>query len=185
MEVKGTAVASIPKFIEDKFGVEGFNKWLSTISAEANNVYSKNILASKWYPLKEILVEPTQQLCNVFYGGDMKGAWDAGRFSASYGLTGILKIFVRMGSPSFIVSRATSILPNYYQPSEIVVTETNSSGCTVQISKFPELTNIIEHRIGGWIERALEIQGCKSVSVVITKSVTKNDSVCEYKITWA
>ena len=184
MEVKGTAVASVPKFVEDKFGAEGFNKWLEVINPEAKNVYGKNILASKWYPLNEILVEPTQQLCKVFYAGNLKGAWDAGRFSATHGLSGILKIFVRMGSPNFIISRATSILPNYYQPSEIKVVETIDNGCTVQITKFPELSDIIEHRIGGWIERALEIQGCKSVSVTITKSVTKNDSVCEYQIAW-
>lgn len=184
MEVKGTEVALIPKFIEEKFGTGGLSKWLGLLKPEANHIYSKSILAGKWYPLNEILVEPTQQLCNAFYAGDMKGAWEAGRFSASFGLTGILKIFVRMGTPGFIVSRATSILPNYYQPSELVVSETNSSGCLVQITKFPELTSIIEHRIGGWIERALEIQGCKSVSVEITKSVTKNDPICEHKILW-
>ena len=184
MDVKGTAVASVPKFIEEKFGAEGLNKWLGAINPNAKTVYSQPILASKWYPLNEILIEPTHQLCNSFYGGSLKGAWEAGRFSASYGLTGILKIFVRMGTPGFIVSRATSILPSYYQPSEIKVTDSSNSGCTVQITKFPEPSPIIENRIGGWIERALEIQGCKSVEVKITKSVANHDEVCEYTINW-
>jgi len=87
MEVKGTAVASIPKFIEDKFGADGLKRWLESLNADANYVYSVNILPGKWYSLYEILVEPTRQLCNVFYGGNMKGAWETGRFNALYGLT--------------------------------------------------------------------------------------------------
>jgi len=75
-------------------------------------------------------------------------------------------------------------LPTYYQPSDIKVVDTTNSGFTVQITKFPELTEIIEHRIGGWIERALEIQGCKTVSVKITKSISKNDNLCEYSVIW-
>lgn len=184
MEVKGTAVASIPKFIEEKFGKEGFTKWLDSLSNEAKDVYSQPILPSKWYSLNEIMVEPTRKINNLFYNSTMKGAWEAGRFSASYGLTGILKIFVKMGTPGFIISRATSILPTYYQPSELKVVESVNNRTVVQISKFPELSDVIENRIGGWIERALEIQGCKSVSVKISKSVTKGDKFCEYTITW-
>ncbi len=184
MEVKGTAVASIPKFIEERFGIDGLNNWLNSISPNAKEVYGKNILASKWYPLNEFFVEPTRQICRLFYAGNNKGAWEAGRYSASYGLTGILKIFVRMGTPSFIISRATSILPSYYQPSELKVVETSSSGCTLQITKFPEISDIVENRIGGWIERALEIQGCKLVSVRITKSASINAGICEYSIKW-
>ncbi len=184
MEVKGTAVASLPKFIADKFGAEGLEKWLAAINDTAKSVYSQSILASKWYPMNEILIDPTIKLCEMYYGGNIQGAWEAGRFSASYGLSGILKIFVKMGSPGFIISRATTILPSYYESSEIKVLEPGTSSCTIQITKFPEPSEVIENRIGGWIERALEIQGCKSVSVKITKSVARHDPFCEYKVSW-
>jgi hypothetical protein len=95
MEVKGTAVASIPKFIQEKFGDAGFSKWLDNLTPEAKHVYEQAILPSKWYPLKEILIEPTMQVCKTFYGGNLKGAWESGRFSTSHGLTGVLKISLR------------------------------------------------------------------------------------------
>ena len=185
MEVKGTAVASIPKFIEEKFGKEGIEKWLETLGDLAKRVYGNPILASKWYPLNEILIEPTRQLCSLFYGGNIKGAWEAGNYSAKYGLSGILKIFVKMGTPSFIISRATSILPTYFQPSELKVVDSTKNSTILQITQFPELSDVIENRIGGWIEKALEIQGCDSVKVQISKSITRNDDICEYSIFWS
>jgi len=184
MEVKGTAVLSIPRFIEEKFGDEGLQKWLNSLSDEAKNVYSQNILASKWYPMNEILVHPTRELCKLFYSGSIKGAWEAGRFSANHALNGVLKIFVKLGTPGFIISRSTSILPSFYHPSEIKVIESDSNRCVICITQFSELSDVIENRIGGWMERALEIQGCKGVSVKITKSVTKNDTNCQYTVTW-
>jgi len=184
MEVKGTAVAAIPKFIEDKFGKEGLNKWLDSLSPTAKNLYCQTVLSSKWYPMNEILVEPTNQLCKLFYAGSSKGAWEAGRYSANHALNGVLKIFVKMGTPNFIISRATSILPTFYNPSELKVVETSHKGCVIRITKFPELSSVVENRIAGWIERALEIQGCKSVVVKISKSVTKKDDNCEYSISW-
>ena len=77
-----------------------------------------------------------------------------------------------MCTPSFIINRATSILPTYYKPSEIKVVEKMEKGVVIRISSFPEISDIIEHRIGGWIE----IQGCESVDVKITKSIAKKDS---------
>ena len=89
-----------------------------------------------------------------------------------------------MCTPSFIINRATSILPTYYKPSEIKVVEKMEKGVVIRISSFPEISDIIEHRIGGWIEKALEIQGCESVDVKITKSIAKKDPYCEYTVHW-
>ncbi len=184
MEVKGTAVASIPRFIEERFGSDNFNTWLNSLSSEAKSIYSSNILPSKWYNLKTILEEPTHQMCSLFYNGNNKGAWEAGKASAEYGLKGILKIFVKMGSPTFIISRATTILPSYYQPSELKIISSTSNSLTIQITQFPELSEITENRIGGWMEKALEIQGCKLIKVQIVKSVAKGDKICEYLVSW-
>lgn len=46
------------------------------------------------------------------------------------------------------------------------------------------MDKIIEHRIGGWMERALEICGSKNVTVRITKSMTENAEYTEYSIIW-
>jgi hypothetical protein len=185
MEVKGTAINSIPEFILKRFGKEGLNQWLNALTEGARKIYGGAILAGNWYPIKEIMVEPTRKMCELFYRGDLKGAREGGRFSAEMGLKGVYRIFVKLGSPEFLIRRASAIFTSYYQPSEMKVVSQEDRKAIVHITKFSEPSALIENRIAGWMEKALEISGCKSVKVLITQSLAKGSSHTEIIATWA
>jgi hypothetical protein len=184
MEVNGTAVISIPLFIKSKFGGEKFDLWLKSLSPEAYDVYKTSIFPSLWYPLKEILIEPTKRICDQFYEGRLDGAWESGRYSADYGLKGIYKMFVKLSSPEFLIKKASVILPTYYRPSTMKVVENRRGFAIVHVTEFADIEKVIEYRMGGWMERALEICGCKKVKMEITKSITKKDPYTEFQATW-
>ncbi len=183
MEVKGTAVESIPIFVKKKFS-DRFEEWLNSLSETSQKIMREKILPSSWYPLREAIIIPTQKICELFYKSVDEGAWEAGRFSADYALHGIYKWFVKIGSPGFIISRASTIFSTYYKPSEMKPVENFPKRAVVHITHFPEPNRLIELRIGGWIERALEISGCKDLKVEITKSLTKGDPVTEFVMEW-
>jgi len=185
VDVKGTAIISIPEFINRKFGKEGLNRWLNTLTENARKVYGCSILAGSWYPLKEIMVEPTRKMCELFYRGDLKGAWEAGRSSADFGLKGVYKIFVKFGSPEFLIRKASAIFTSYYQPSEMKVVVQEDKKAVVHITQFSEASSLIENRIAGWMERAMEISGCKNVKVSIPQSLAKGGPYTEIVVTWA
>ncbi len=185
MEVKGTAINSIPEFILGKFGKEGLNQWLNALSEGARKIYGGAILAGNWYPIKEIMVEPTRKMCELFYRGDLKGAREGGRFSAEKGLKGVYRIFVKLGSPEFLIRRASAIFTSYYQPSEMKVVAQEDRKAVVHITKFSEPSALIENRIAGWMEKALEISGCKNVRILITQSLSKGAPYTEIVATWA
>lgn len=185
MYVKGAALAAIPIFIRQKFGENGYIQWIGELKPGAQEVYREGIVEKKWYPLNETLNEPLQRMCDMFYNGSLHGAVESGKFSADQGLKGLLKLFVRIGSPSFIVSQAGNILPTYYNPCEMRTIKNSSKSATVQATKFPEMNELIEARIAGWIQRALEMHGCKNVNIEITKSLTSGAEYTEYLINWA
>ncbi len=147
-------------------------------------MYGGHIMANNWYPFQPIMVEPTSKVCELFYGGNIRGAWVVGRYSADYGLSGIYKIFVKVGSPDFILKRASTILSGYYSPCKLSVTESGPGKAILQITEFPEPSMLVESRIGGWMQRALEIHGCKSPQVKVTRSMTRGEPVTEYDATW-
>lgn len=184
MKVKGSAIETLPIFIKDKFGEDGYRKWFDSLSSEAQGTYKNKILASAWYPLKQTLSEPTQKVCNLFYGGDLKGAWENGRFSAERGLKGVYKMFIKIGSAQFLIKKASTILPTYYEPSHIDIMEMGDKNALLHITQFEDADVIIDNRIGGWVERALEISGCKNVKVNIQKSLAKGDPVTELNLSW-
>ena len=184
VEVKGTAIISILLFIKERFSVGGLNQWIDALTPEARKVYQASVLVSSWYPLKELLIEPLRKMGDLFYAGDLKGARESGRFSADYSLKGIYKIFVKLGSPEFMLRRAGTILPIYDTPSEMRVVECRKGQGIMQVTQSPDMDQGLEIRIAGWMERALEISGGKQPNLKITKSLTAGDPLSEFVATW-
>ncbi len=184
MDVKGTAIVAIPEFIVKKFGKKGLDRWLAAINEKARKVYEGHILVGNWYPVTEIMHEPTQKMCDLFYRGDVKGAREGGRYSAELALKGVYRIFVRLGSPEFLIRRASNAFTSYYQPSEIKVVAQEDKMAIIHITKFPEASYLVENRIAGWIEGALEISGCKNVNIQIPQSLAKGAPYTEIVGSW-
>jgi hypothetical protein len=182
MEVKGTAVLPLREFVRDRFESQ-YEEWLNALSPQSRQIIEW-CLVGEWYPLAAAFIEPTRKVCDLFYSGDEKTAWQIGRFSADYALKGFFRIFVRFGSPHFILSRGTHIFSQYYRPSEMRITEQTKKQCLVQIIRFDGLHRLVELRIGGWIERAVEISGKKVLRCEITRSLTQGAPMTEYAVEW-
>ncbi len=174
MEIKGTAVKTIPAMVKDHFADE-YDEWLQALSPEAYQIFSDVILANKWYPLKDAAIEPSIAIGKMFYNDENKGGWECGRYSAELALKGIYKVFIKISSASYIIDRASKIFTTYYNPSEMQIKNKRPNGVDLHITKFPEPHSVIEARIAGWIERALEINNCKNVIVEIGESMASGD----------
>jgi hypothetical protein len=184
MEVKGTAIVTMPMFIRERFGEAGHATWLAALEPEAQKAFREPILPSNWYPLKATFTEPSRIMCRLFFAGNLRGAWENGRYSAAYGLRGIYKFFVKLGTVDFIIKKASIILPTYYHPSTMVVKNASRNHTTLHVTQFPEMDPLMEARICGWIEQALEINGCKDIKIETTQSLTKGNPVTEFQIGW-
>jgi len=184
MHVKGTAVKSIQEFVQTKYA-DKYAEWLKAMPETSRNIMSKPVYVSDWYSVKDAAIEPTIAIGKVIFNGDsIKAGWETGRFSSEQALNGIYKVFVKMATPQFIIGRSGKILPSYYDPSEIAVKETGSKHVVLNISKLPSNHEVLEARILGWIQKALEVTGCKNVQINPTKSLTKGDPITELMITW-
>ena len=184
MEVKGTALLAIRDFVK-KNHENAFEKWLNNLPNDSKAIYSDTIDSTKWYPVDQAASLPTKTICTMFFeGNEMMGAWECGRYSAEKALTGIYKIFVRASSPGFIITRAKDIFARYYRPMEMQIADKTSKSVVLHIVNTEKSDAIIEHRIAGWIEKALEISGTISPQVRITKSITKGDKITEFDIRW-
>lgn len=174
----------LPAFIRQRFGEDGFHVWLQALSPEARQTYSGSININDWYPIRSCYLEPTEALCRLFFDGNLRGAWEVGRYSAEYALTGVYRAFVKLTSIQLFVKRAGVMLPTYYRPSALEIVSLEGNGTVMHLTQFPEPNPFAEHRIGGWIEKALEIHGCQQVEVSITSSLTQGNPYTEFVIRW-
>jgi len=185
VEVSGLAVATVPLFIKEKFGQKEYEKWLNKLDPEVRVIYKSSIVVNQWFDLQKVFVKPVEILCDVFYNGDYDQAWQFGRYSADYGLKGVLKVFVTLASVNYFIKRASAVFPNYYRPINMDVPTNEKGFASIRINEFPEIHKIVEYRIGGWMERALEITSKnKNFSVEITKSLASGDDYTEFQVNW-
>lgn len=184
MRAKGLAVQPIPLFIKANFSIDDYEMWLGRLSAEAQDIFRNKIHASQWYSMKYGIIEPDEKLCQLFYDNDVRGAWASGMYSAEHGLTGILKFFVKLGSPQFIIKQANRIIPHYYSDSEMSCISCTKNSAVLRITRFDMPHPMIEAGICGFIEEALLICGVHNISISIEKSLTRNDDCTEFHFTW-
>lgn len=169
MEVKGAAVLAIKEFVKTNYKTE-YNEWLDSLGEKSKSIYVGPIDATKWYPVEEAAVNPTEVLSDFFFNGDKsKGAWESGRYSAHKALTGIYKIFVKASSPAYIIQRASRVFATYYRPCKMQLISNEPKKCILEISEMDNNLVVVEQRILGWIECALEISGCKNIKLEVRK----------------
>jgi hypothetical protein len=183
MEVRGTAVRATPLFVRQRFS-DRVEEWLSALTPESRVIMGHKIDTSSWYPLSHAMIEPTQRICDLFFAGRDTGAWELGRFSGDYSLWGLYRLFVRIGSPLHLIEKATEAFTTYYRPSRLVMTEGSKFRAVAVIQQFPEPHHLVECRIGGWIQRGLEISGCQDVQLRIGRSLTRGDECTELVAEW-
>jgi predicted RNA-binding protein YlqC (UPF0109 family) len=183
MEIKGTAIKTISDFVKERYAGEYAN-WIKALPPESLSIVN-SVRSSNWYPLKEGGIIPSETVGKLFFDNDPeKGAWELGRYSASVALKGVYKLYVKFSSPGHIISRAGRIITAYYTPSTLEVGERTSNSVQLLITEFSPASPIIEARIGGWIESALEVSGCTGIKVNIPKSLTKGDKATVIECQW-
>jgi len=183
MKVKGSSIMAVPAYVEARHP-NRYQDWIDSLSPESNHIHTHLILATDLYPLYPAMVEPTEKVCELFFNGDCRGAWESGRFSADYALNGIYKFLYRIGSPQFIIERASRVFSSYYPEGELRVTESGENRVVLQIVKFPEPYRVLDFDMGGWIEGTLDLLKCTRPNVDITKSLAEGDPVTEFVATW-
>lgn len=184
MQIKGTAVKATAEYVKAKFPGR-FKEWMDTMPAKSGNILRQSIYATNWYPLTDSVIVPTAHLGKMFFNNETEGAREVGKYSAELSLNGIYKIFVRISSPSFVLSRATSVFATYYSPGEIKIVESSSTHAVLRFLEFEKQDSLILHRIAGWVEGTLAVvqKGTVQTQIEITDQ-PGGKILGNIKVTW-
>ncbi len=182
MLVKGAVIKPMPRFVKERYGAY-YEAWRGQISPETLTVMEHGIVSS-WYPIERAMIEPTEVLCGLVEDADDDVAWNLGRFSADFALRGIFRIFVRLGSPAFITKRASHIFSTYYNNAVLRVHASGRRHATLYLLEFAEPNHLVERRIGGYMERAVELSGARHVKSTVVSSLAAGDERGEFHFTW-
>jgi uncharacterized protein (TIGR02265 family) len=181
-KVKGTAVQSSLRYVRERFGEEALEGLLTALPA-ADRAPLGSVLASSWYPMDAFL-RFMQEARRQLSAREPDVVRNMGRASADYGVTGVYKVFFKVGSPQFIISRATRVFSSYYDTGRIAVVESRDGRAVVEVSGLEGSAPEFCQRILGWMERTIELAGAKGLRSAHSLCVHRGDAVCRFEGDW-
>ena len=184
MEVKGTAIDFMSDYVRNVYGAIAAQEWIDSLSPESRKIFTTPVVPLHWYPVNIAIAEPTRKVCELFWKGDVKGAWDMGRYSADFALTTTYQAFTILDSIEEMAKKEGHMLMNIYRPCVIETVEIGPEMAHFKITDFVEWDQIIEARICGFLERCGEIMAATDVKVSVPTSMARGNDSTELVITW-
>ncbi|MCK4667657.1 hypothetical protein KAU33_12955 [Candidatus Dependentiae bacterium] len=183
MKIKGSAIISSIDYIKIHFGEEGKKEVFARLPEEEQKIVNQPVLSSMWYPLS-IFINLNQFTDSIFGKGDLELVRIMGAFGAEHDLKTIYKIFYKIGSIQFILKRASQVFSTYYNQGQMQVLESSSDWGIIELSDFPDITEVYLQRVSGWMEKTIELSGGQYPKVVTIRKLKDGKSVVEFKATW-
>jgi hypothetical protein len=107
-----------------------------------------------------------------------------GRASCDYGMTTVYKIFFRVGTPGFVISRATRVFSTYYDSGVLRAVENGPGRAVIELTGLVGGAPEFCERILGWTERTLELAGAKNIRPSHPQCVHRGAASCLFEGTW-
>jgi hypothetical protein len=181
MRAKGTVLKMLKSYIIEEHGSEGWQRWLKSLPPASQGFFNQQILVSAWYPFEDAVQKPMAALGQLFYGGDAEGNWKEGRYAAEHDLHGVYRVFVRVANPQFLMRNTVSIWSSYYADSEAQLAEGRKDGAVLVLKGIEPACRHFDNHVAGWVERALEICGCRQINIAISNPEKGNT---RYEVSW-
>ena len=106
-----------------------------------------------------------------------------GSASADYAITTVYKIFFKLGSPEYIIDKATQVFGKYYDTGEVVPVESAPGRAAFDIKGLEGAPPFCT-RFLGWMERTMTLAGAKNIRSVHSQCVHRGDAVCRFEGNW-
>ena len=93
-------------------------------------------------------------------------------------------MFVRLGSPEFVIRRVAAVHSTYFDGAQIIPEMKGPNAATIQYVGFSPNHRIMGFVILGFFRKALEISGARKVDVRFAVPIEAGEKFCELALTW-
>jgi uncharacterized protein (TIGR02265 family) len=182
-QVKGTAVQSSMRYVRERFGEDVLARVIEALPEADRQGFGHGVLPSAWYPMDAFL-RFMQEAERQLRAQEPDVVRKMGRASCEYGVTGIYKVFFKVGSPEFVISRATRVFASYYDTGELKVVDSGPGLAVVELGGLEGGAREFCERIYGWMQRTLEMAGARSLRSAHSTCIHRGDPVCRFEGNW-
>ena len=183
--VRGTNLILLKEFVRNKFGEEGYQKWLTAMQPSSLLIFKNDILSDEWYPYTTSFHNPYRLVCDLFYDGANTGIKEISEFSYNKILPKWIKNLLIFLPKDFILSYSVEfIFKNLFDPVSIEIIKSRKGILIAHIKDFNEDSDVLELSIMYWASSLLESINSAKTSIEITKSMKEGNAYTELLLKW-
>lgn len=180
---RGIAFLAAIKYINDKYGNDGFLKVLESLSPEDKEVITGKLNPVTLYPMKAY-IGLLSAADKIFGKGDYALCGDIGRFEAGETFSGLYKVFLEVGNPQAVIRKASLAWRTLHDAGDLEIEQSNDKYVRGKITNFPDSHKAFCNVLLGYFSKVLEMSGAKNLDVKETKCRVNGDDCCEFELKW-
>jgi len=181
-QIKGTVLLDTIAAIKARAGESEFTRIVQGLNGEVRSLFEGPLYSSTWYPL-DAFVEFLEVDIRETANGNRAVLTERSEKVIEKQLSGIYKIFVKVGSPESVIKRISAVHATYFEGVEIIP-EMEDHKAFIKYVGFQKQHSIMEYTIIGFYRKALELCGAKEVALDFSVPIAKGDAYSELKISW-
>lgn len=179
---KGTIYTSTALFADKRFGKGASDRVLEALPAPDREIL-RGITPVGWYPTEPVMAYH-RTLDEVFGKGDLGLCVEVGRFSAEWTLNAVLKMFLRLRSPHWLMERSGSLWNRFHDSGRWEMLEDVEAPLCARLRDFKLRDPAFCARFTGWLLRAIELTGGKNATVEHTDCTSRGGRYCHFNGRW-
>src|SRR5215470_2696835 len=183
LQIKGTAVLGTMDAIRARAGKEELERILAHLDDDTREVFEESISPSSWYSC-DAFARFLEADVRETAGGNEQELIRRSEAVIEKHLNGIYKIFVRLGSPEFVIRRIAAVHSTYFDGVQIIPEMRGPNSATIQYVGFSRNHRILGFVILGFFRKALEISGAKKIAAHFSVPIDAGEKFCELALTW-
>jgi hypothetical protein len=185
VEVKGSVVSDSIKAVKAHFGDQAYNSIVDQLKGETRALFERaSILSSSWYSL-DAFTEFLEMDIKVTAKGNEQELVTRAEAVIEQQLSGIYKMFVRFGTPQFVLNRISVIHQTYFRGVGVSMSMPTANRAVLKYTGFAKQHRLIGFTIIGFYRKALEISGAKDVNANYTTFIEEGKGYCELHLSWS
>jgi hypothetical protein len=183
IEIKGSAVLETVQAVKRRAGQDAYEKIIGLLDPETRKVFQAEISPSSWYSL-DVFTRFLAFEIKVLANGNEEMIVRGAETVIERQLRGIYKVFVKLGSPEFIIKRIAAVHATYFNGVPIHVEMEGSNKATIKYTGFEPQHRLIGYAIIGFFRKALEISGAKNVVAEFSTPIADGKGYAVLSLTW-
>ena len=180
VHVRAPVVLARMRWVVEHHGESAYDATLERLTPEHASAIRAAVHPTFWVPFDAFIA--LSETIDLRYGkGDLSLCRELGRYAANVNLPTLYRIFYKLGTVPYIMSKATAVWSAHYDSGSARTIDHGAGDISIRVENFATPHKVHCLAVLGWIEESVRISGSILTGSAEIKCRTSGDEYCEFR----